>query len=239
MRGASDVKVIVERPTATTPAQRLLHRMSWLDGQERLYQPVPLPEVATWPLMRQCTDRLAFILDFLEVKDDDPESEHRSYLDVGACYGWFVASLRDRGFTANGIEQDPLAETLAELVFGLEKGVIQIGDAVNILRTTSHRYDVVSCFSVLHHFVLGRGSCSAEELISLLDEVTNDVLFIDTGEGHESWFKLVLPEWTPKYARQWILDHTSFTNVEAIGVDGDGVHPFEGKYGRTLFACTR
>ena len=59
------LEVLVERPKSVTPAQRLLRRMSWLDGQERLYQPVALPEVATWPLMRRCTDRLAMMLDFL------------------------------------------------------------------------------------------------------------------------------------------------------------------------------
>ncbi len=147
--------------------------------------------------------------------------------------------MEHQGYDAYGIEQDPLAETLAELIYGLAPGRITIGDGVELLKNDTKRYDVVSCFSVLHHFVLGRSSSSAEELIKLLDRVTGEVLFLDTGEGHESWFKLVLPEWTPSYARQWILDHSSFTSVEAIGRDHDGVAPFEGKYGRTLFACTR
>jgi len=110
---------------------------------------------------------------------------------------------------------------------------------VQFLQSQRERFDVVSCFSMLHHFVLGRASCSAEELIALLDDVTGDVLFLDTGECHESWFKLVLPEWTPGYTRQWILENTSFNSVRILGTDRDDVHPFEGKYGRTLFACTR
>jgi hypothetical protein len=238
-RGATHVDVIVERPQSTTPIQRLLHKMSWLDGQTRLYQPVALPEVATWPLMRRCDDRLRMMTDFLANVHDAPLPTSHSYLDVGACYGWFVAAMELEGYNARGIEQDPLSKTLAALIYGIEPGRITVGDGVELLRQEKKRYEVVSCFSMLHHFVLGRGSCSAEDLIKLLDGVTGEVLFLDTGEGHESWFKLVLPEWTPKFTRQWILENTTFTNVRALGIDHDGVRPFEGKYGRTLFACTR
>jgi hypothetical protein len=238
-RGEHEVEVVVERPTATTPMQTLLRKMSWLDGQVRLYQPVALPEVATWPLMRRCTDRLTMMNEFLAERHSTPLPMSHSYLDVGACYGWFVAAMELQGYNAHGIEQDPLAETVAQLIYGLAPGRLTIGDGVELLSASDQRYDVVSCFSVLHHFVLGRAHASAEELIQLLDRATGDVLFLDTGEGHESWFKLVLPEWTPEYARQWILDHTTFTNVQALGRDQDGVGPFVGKYGRTLFACTR
>jgi protoporphyrinogen oxidase len=238
-RGEVEVEVVVERPRSTTSAQRLLRQMSWLDGKDRLYQPVDLPEVATWPVMRRCTDRLSLMVDFLdEFYAESPETT-RSYLDVGACYGWFVSAMRERGYDAQGIEQDPLAQVLAELVYRLPTERLVIGDAVKLLRSDDHRYEVVSCFSMLHHFVLGRTPHTAEELISLLDGATGDVLFLDTGERHESWFKLVLPEWSPEYARQWILSHTSFVNVRILGTDRDDVAPFAGQYGRTLFACTR
>jgi protoporphyrinogen oxidase len=238
-RGERNVEVVVERPTSTTPLQKLLRRMSWLDGQVRLYQPVALREVATWPLMRRCEDRLTMMSEFLAERHTTPLPMSHSYLDVGACYGWFVSAMELQGYNAHGIEQDPLAETIAQLIYGLAPGRLTIGDGIELLARDDQRYDVVSCFSVLHHFVLGRSRYSAEELIERLDRVTGDVLFLDTGEGHESWFKLVLPEWTPEYTRQWILERTSFTNVQALGRDHDGVAPFAGKYGRTLFACTR
>jgi 2-polyprenyl-3-methyl-5-hydroxy-6-metoxy-1,4-benzoquinol methylase len=238
-RGARHVDVLVERPTSTTPVQRLLRKMSWLDGQERLYQPVDLPEVANWALMRRCTDRLAMMLHFLDGLSVTDSSSERTYLDVGACYGWFVAQMHARGFDARGIEQDPLSRVLAPLVYQLEEERLMIGDAVEWLRQQSTKVDVVSCFSMLHHFVLGRGSCSAEELISLLDKVTGDVLFLDTGQSHEAWFRLVLPEWTSEYIPRWILDNTTFTSVTPLGRDHDDVGAFSNQYGRTLFACTR
>jgi protoporphyrinogen oxidase len=238
-RGESEVEVIVERPVSTTTVQRLLRQMSWLDGKERLYQPVPFPEVATWPVMRRCGDRLGMMLDYLgdsyAVAADPPHS----YLDVGACYGWFVSAMQEQGFDARGIEQDPFARQLSQLAYGLSPEQMEIGDAIDVLECEDKRYDVVSCFSMLHHFVLGRSAYSAETLMSRLDNATRDVLFLDTGEAHESWFKLVLPEWTASYARRWILENSSFTNVQALGTDRDNVAPFEGKYGRTLFACAR
>jgi protoporphyrinogen oxidase len=238
-RGAREVEVVVERPTSVTPAQRLLRRMSWLDGQERLYQPVALPEVATWPLMRRCNDRLSMMLDFLGDPSSTDSSIRRTYLDVGACYGWFVSAMHERGYDARGIDQDPLSRTLAPLIYQLDPARLAIGDAAALLRAQNSTVDVVSCFSMLHHFVLGRGSCSAQELIALLDKVTGDVLFLDTGQSHEAWFRLVLPEWTTQYIQHWILENTSFTSVRALGADHDDVAPFAHQYGRTLFACTR
>lgn len=239
-RGASESVVIVERSHSSTPMQRLLRRMSWLDGQDRLYQPVDLPEVATWSLMRRSRDRLSLMESFLADRyRDSPRSTPRSYLDVGACYGWFVAQMAERGYESHGIEQDPLSQDLAALIYGLEPAAMQVGDALDILANQPARYDVVSCFSMLHHFVLGRSAHSAEKLIRTLDEATGDVLFLDTGESHESWFRFVLPEWDSAYARRWILDHTTFTEVQALGRDHDDVGKFRGKFGRMLFACTR
>jgi protoporphyrinogen oxidase len=239
VRGARELEVLVERPTSVTPVQHLLRRMSWLDGQERLYQPVALPEVAEWPLMRRCTDRLSMMLNFLEKTGRSPDSGDRSYLDVGACYGWFVEQMQSRGFDSSGIEQDPLSRTLAPLIYRLDPERLHIGDAVELLERQSTTTDIVSCFSMLHHFVLGRSTSTAEELIALLDKVTGDVLFLDTGQSHETWFRLVLPEWTTDYIERWILANTTFTSVRALGTDQDDVAPFAGKYGRTLFACTR
>jgi len=240
-RGESEVEVVVERLRSSTPVQDLLRQMSWLDGQVRLYQPIPLPEVATWPLMRRCTDRLGLMIEFLAGRGLDGSSfgGDRSYLDVGACYGWFVAQMGALGFDAHGIEQDPLAGQLAELVYGLEPGRLVVGDFTSPLAPLTRRFTVVSCFSMLHHFVLGRGQCPAEELVARLDAATDEVLFLDTGEHHESWFRLVLPEWTPRFARQWLLDNTTFSEVRALGTDRDDKAPFEGKFGRTLFACSR
>lgn len=241
--GEDQLHVVVAPGTTTTYAQHLLLEMSWLDGSRRLYQPVDFPEVQTWPLMRKCTDRLDLITDHLITngilpRDGDP-STRSTYLDVGACYGWFVSKLGQLGFDARGIEMDPVALELAPLAYGLNPAQLAIGDCIELLREPASAADVISCFSVLHHFVMGRGTASAEELMHLLDARTGKVLFLDTGQAHESWFRWALPEWTPEYAAAWIRAHSSFTRVDALGVDTDGTGSFAGKFGRTLFACSR
>src|SRR5205807_1149221 len=75
------------------------------------------------------------------------------------------------GYDARGIERDPLGPRLGNVVYGLEERLIRVGDAENLLPDEA-RADVVSCFSLLHHFVLGRASVDAAELVRLLDRVT-------------------------------------------------------------------
>jgi hypothetical protein len=238
-KGAQELEVVVAPGSATTYLQKLLLEMSWLDGSRRLYQPVGFPEVQAWPLMRKCQDRLGFMTTYLDRAGLGPSAGELSYLDVGSCYGWFVSEMGKRGFAARGMEMDPLALELGPLVYGIDAAQIAVGDCVAMLADPAQSADVVSCFSVLHHFVMGRGTTSAPELMALLAARTGKVLFIDTGQAHESWFRWILPEWTPGYIASWIRDHSDFTRVEAIGVDEDGSGPFKGKFGRTLFACTR
>jgi hypothetical protein len=73
----------------------------------------------------------------------------------------------------------------------------------------------------------------------LLAARSGRVLFLDTGQAHESWFRWTLQEWAPAYIASWIKANSDFNRVEAIGVDTDGTGAFSGKFGRTLFACSR
>ena len=232
--GAAEIEVAVAARSTTTPVQDILLAMSWLEGRRQLYQPVPFPEVQTWPLVRRCADRLEMMQAVL--------SEYRpggSYLDVGCAYGWFVSEMAKRGFTAGGLELDPRAPRLGQLAYGLELGCIQVGEAAESLRGRAHDIDVVSCFSLLHHFALGRGSCSAEEFIRLLDKSTRHILFLDTGESHEIWLTDRLPDWNGPFIEAWLRKHTKFSEIRALGRDQDNSGRYRGNYGRMMFACIR
>lgn len=237
MSGADGASVVAKWLPVTTPLQDLLLRMSWLDGTRELYQPIDAPELRSgWTTVRQCTDRLAKMDAFLGERG----ITGGRYLDVASCYGWFVARMGERGFDAEGVERDPLAVPLGRAVYGLPDGVVSTGDCVDFLRGHDPaRWDVVSCFSLLHHFVLGRGSVSAEELIRLLDRATGRVLFFDTGQDNEAWFAESLRGWNPARVERFLRENTGFDEIVDLGPDDDARPPYQDNYGRHLFACVR
>lgn len=237
MRGAGHARVIAKWLPVTTLLQDLLVRMSWLDGTHELYQPVAAPELEKgWTTVRRCTDRLDKMTGFLAERGIGSPS---SYLDVASCYGWFVSRMGEAGFEAHGMELDPLAVPLGQAAYGLPAGAISVGDAVELLKSRERTYDVVSCFSLLHHFVLGRGAVSAEDLLKLLDEATGRVLFLDTGQENEGWFQTSLKGWNPATIKDFLERNGTFDEVVDLGPDEDAQPPYEDHYRRHLFACVR
>ncbi len=238
-QGRSALRVRVGRVATWTPLQEELLGMNWLEGRRELYQPVEAPEIehGDWQLVRRCDDRFALMRDFL--RDHDLLSpQTNTYLDVGASYGWFVGRMQRLGLDAYGIELDERGPRLAQSLYGVPADHIRVGDCATEL-CTIEPVDVVSCLSVMHHFVLGRGSCSADEFLDRLVRVTQRVLFFDTGEGHELWLRRRLADWTPGRIEEWLAAHPAFTEVHNLGTDSDDTGSFAGNYGRTLFACVR
>lgn len=239
VRGEHAARATVKWMPVMTPLQRLLTRMSWLDGSRELYQPIDAPELRQrWTLVRRCSDRLEKMTAFLGERDLLPPGTG-TYLDVASCYGWFVRQMQVAGYQANGIERDPLAVPLGRAVYGMDGTEIRTGDCVEVLAASDRTWDVVSCFSLLHHFVLGRGSTSAEELLSLLDRNTGHVLFLDMGQEHEEWFRQSLAGWNASTIARFLDASTSFDEIVDLGPDEDARPPYAGNYGRHLFACLR
>lgn len=235
--GSSHLEVIVTGTPVQTSMQHYLSNMSWLKADLKIYQPLDMPELASdWPLVRSCEDRWAKITSMLPLTGVDDGS---TYLDVGACYGWFMSQGETAGLRASGIELDPLAPELGQIAYGLDPKKWMTGDVTEILSGTDETWDMVSCFSVLHHFAIGNGSCSAEELMGLLDKATGKVLFFDTGQDNEKWFRERLKGWNPEFIRRFIMDNSSFDIVVDLGPDSDDTVPFHLNYRRNLFACMR
>jgi hypothetical protein len=235
--GQPTVRVQCKWLPVSTPLQDMLNRMSWIGGERELYQPVTAPELTkSWTTVRSCTDRLTKMLDSSAELGLEPSTS--SYLDVASCYGWFVSEMGAAGFDAHGVERDPLAPILGKAVYGLDPARVTTGDAVDYLGS-GQRFDVVSCFSLLHHFALGRGRVGADEFVRLLDGATGRVLFLDTGQQHEEWFEKSLSEWDTDYVKKFLLANSTFDEILDLGPDIDAVPPYEKNYGRHFFACVR
>lgn len=238
VQGAETVRARPGWLRTRTPLQETLDSMSWIGGQRELYQPLPSPELEkSWTVVRKCTDRLDKMHRLLKSLDHLPD--HASYLDVASCYGWFVAQMAEAGLDAFGVERDPLGKVVGEAVYGLNPDRIAVGTAEDFLSQTDRKWDVVSCLSLLHHFALGRASVPVGEFLGLLDQATNHVLFLDTGQANEEWFADRLPDWTPDHIAHMLETETSFDLVVDLGADEDAVGSYTHNYQRHLFACVR
>ena len=239
VRGEKSVDLAVVRPAVLTPLQSLLLDVTWANGPRELYQPIASPEIVKgWPLVRKCTDRLEKMQTFLKTRGPRPRTG-ASYIDIACNYGWFVGRMQTFGYDVCGVERDPTACRLATLVNGVEPERIIRSDVIRFLRGENRKFDVVSCLSLLHHFALGLGVIDATTLIRQLDALTGQVLFLDTGHNHEAWFRTLLPEWDTDFIEQWLLRNSTFKRVIRLGVDEDNKPPYQGNYGRMLFACVR
>jgi SAM-dependent methyltransferase len=236
VEGLKEHKCLV-RPSSPvlTPIQQMIIDSSWTLGRPQVYQPIAAPELASWPMVRRCSDRFEMMMQWLEAR----AIHSGSFLDIGCSYGWFVDQMRRRGFQSTGVDRDAAAVLVGRLAYGLDAKATQLTDIINFLDSQTARYDIVSCFSVLHHFVRRQNRISAAELIRKVDDVTGSVLFFDTGEGHEEWFKASLPGWDGPFIQKWLRENSSFTRIEILGRDSDNVRPFEKNYRRHLFVCSR
>lgn len=237
MKGIKEVPALILRPPVTTPVQELLRDVLWLKGRRELYQPIDSPEVAGWVLVRRCSDRLAKMTEFLHAEGLMPPASS-SYLDVACSYGWFVSEMEKAGFRAEGVERDPSAISVGKVMYGLRPEQMHRSDAVTFLRTLQDGYDITSCFSLAHHYVMHRMNASAEELLHLVDSATRRVMFFDMGESRE-YPGGKLEGWDCGYIHRWLEANTTFTRIVRLGVDEDGVPPNQNNFGRMLFACLR
>lgn len=243
VRGERDYLVYVMPPAVLTPLQQLLLDSAFCRGNRELYQPVKSPELGReWKTIRRCEDRFALMEAFLKEQNLLPPVT-LSYLDLAFSYGWFVRAFNQLGFEAyGGGEIDWASCEVGRKVYGLEQEQLVRSELVKFLQADRRSYDVVSCLSIVHHFLLGlpyRASIPAEALIRLVDEKTRTLLFFDMGQEHEAWFKEKLKGWNAEHVEEWLRANTSFKKIFRLGTDQDNVPPFEDCYGRTLFACLR
>ena len=239
--GWRKTRAVVLSPPMPTALQSLVGKVSRSWGERELYelhQPIGGVEFDdSWPLVRRCDDRFAMMLKFLDPYW--PISREWSILDLSCSYGWFVDQFGKTGCHAFGVDPNPAALRIGQIAYGLQSEQLVQGDVQSFLNSCDRTYDVVLLLSILQDFLPKSDFGSAVEMLKNVDAITERVLFFDTGQAHERWFRDSLREWNTDFIISFIKQHTSFTHVIPLGADTDNVGGFSKNFGRTLFACIR
>lgn len=236
-KGVEEIECIICERKTISYLQQLVLGNKWTPGQFLLYQPIEFPEFEKFTLVRKCSDRFAMMERYL--KANLPDFNGKIYLDLGCSYGYFLARMQSLGMKVYGVDDCANSIMLAQICYKIPKGRLLGLSIENFFELNEERYDVVSLLSVLHHFLLKRGTISAEELIRKVDQITESVLFIDSGQNHEQWFQKSLPGWDEKKLVEWLKAHTTFNQISVLGADTDNIGIYSNNYGRTLIACSR
>jgi hypothetical protein len=219
-----------------TPLQEMVRNVAWESGAKELYQPLGLPEFeSSWALLRDCNARFDKMLRFLRFRQLGADRVDR-IVDIGSYYGWFVSRFVSAGYNAVGIERDRQAILIGELVYGNLERKILWDDARTALTEEAMQSDVICCLSVMHHYVLGKYSTSANEFLRLLNERTRKILFFEMGEQHEQWFARSLAGWNKDFIKSWVIENTQFKIAHELGRDNDNKGRYRNNFGRMLFA---
>lgn len=240
-QGQTHVRARIAGPVQLTCLQQLLLDVSWNVDKRELYQPLSSPELSPkyWRLVRQCTDRLALMLDFIRREQTDSFEQKASYLDLACNFGWFVKAFADEGFDAHGLEIDRPARTIAEIFVGIDAHQLIAGDVHAYLASTDTVYDYTSCLSFAHSVVLQSGERGFGMLLGGLARITRRVLFFEMGDSDERWFKQSLQGWNQTTIHERLRNSGHFSKVVLLGTDTDRREPFADNYHRSLFACVK
>ena len=234
-----ETKEVVVLFTKKTYLQELVFNGKQTDRKRmEMYQPLDSPEFSKgWSVIRKCEDRFKLMLGFL--KERGLAGSGLRVLDLACSYGWFVRGFLKNGFNATGIDRDSASVKIGETAYRIDHKNIFTSTIESFIKKNTEKFDIVLFLSVLHHYGLGLEKHSPGEILRLIDNVTDRVLFLDSGQNHELWFKKRLPEWDEDYLIRLIKEKTSFKSVIPLGKDEDGVGIYKGNYGRTLFACVK
>lgn len=117
----------------------LRHRLK-RDWGKKLYHPIPHPDYADWPALREINSQLPAWAQQIGA---------RTALDLGCHFGTVLASLKPE--YGVGIERDSLAHRVASVVLAKVGCEAVHTDILSYLREDGKRFDLVLALNVLHH----------------------------------------------------------------------------------------
>jgi len=138
----------------------------------------------------------AFETRFEHVRKTVHEVKARNILDIGCAEGYMIRrAAKELGTFAVGLEMNRrrirVSNAESELNDGRNYGIIPCGVDLELLECIP-RFDVVICFSVLHHVVRQHGREAAVKFLTSIRRVTRHRFLFDMGNPEETASD---PEW--------------------------------------------
>jgi SAM-dependent methyltransferase len=181
------------------------------------YQPIWMGKRHNKRAVRECEDRWAIVQETLLATNAS------SMLDLGCAEGYFVRRAGEMGCVAIGVDRDynrlGLIEAARMFDRSKQSGFI-LGDIEPGFIAKLPSFDVVLCFSVMHHILRQNSLEHAREVLAAIASVTRKALVFDMGQSNEtstSW-ALKIPDMGAN-PEEWIRDFLkgSFREVETVG----------------------
>ena len=221
VRGVNIHKAFIERGKGTTtPIQDLLDDCLWTRGEPIRFQPLDYPELQSWRVVRRCSDLFQLMEAWLEAQSMPDDGS--TYLDVGCSYGWFVHRMSELGFDAKGVDGDTAALNVGRVAYGLSPEQVIATGVQKHCRQSKEAFDVVSSFSLDHHFAQGKAALTADDYFAGIARITRKYFFFDIDQSHERWFGMSASDWNDEPMIRWIKANTSFKSVTRLGHDRVG-----------------
>lgn len=200
-----------------------------------IYQPNPNKDIEEiFIVARNCEDRFNLIFNFLE--KNNVNLENKKIIDIGSNSGYFVNRFYEYSKESHGIEINKKLVLDCKILYPRIKNNIHLGDFLNILDDLGPS-NITLFLSLIHRYILNKKDYV--QIIKTIDKNTEDFLFFEMGQDHESWYKNSLSGWDKEKIKSFILENTTFDFCEYLGTDRDSFGEFEGNLGRDLFVCYR
>lgn len=203
--------------------------------KKELYQPVTFLTTKKYPLVRWCKDRMEMMLNFLEAEWFD--FTNKSHVDIACSYAYFVNEFTKLWVDSTWIEIDDNAIKVSQLSYW-DLNIKNIS-MQNLFWSWSKKYDIVTLFSIIHHFGMNVDFwwwwLTVESLLQQVSDTTGKYLFLDSWQNHEKRFSNRLPNWDDDYIINIVMNNSNFKGYKKLWIDNDDKGKFKWNYGRSLF----
>ncbi|RIV85885.1 class I SAM-dependent methyltransferase [Aurantiacibacter zhengii] len=184
----------------------------------KLYGRLSHPDLRDIPHHHALDDRVGLFADHIR-------AEGGNALDLGCDTGLFSQYLDGRGFAVRAVERDPDLAAIARLLSQIEGHDVEfiVGDLADDATVASYAdrpYKLVLCLNILHHLLKRKDT--THKLAAILGTFEIDQMILQCHRQDEPQMQTAYRNFSPAEFAQFIIDNSTLTRYEEIGVGSDG-----------------